>query len=99
MLVNALCDYFLKKLSSLAQLHNEHIAVFIVVHLVESGDAGMVQCHHDRHLCEQLFMLRFSEMTFLNFLGSSEEPSVFSLDFANTAKSTFTDLLDNCVVL
>jgi len=45
-------DYFLEELASLAELKNQYVTGFVVVHLEESSNVGVVESYHDGHLCE-----------------------------------------------
>ena len=43
----------LEQLAPFAQLHDEHVVVLVVVHLVQLGDVGVVQGLKDAHLVEE----------------------------------------------
>ena len=91
-LVSCPTDNSLEKFSSLTELKNQNITIFIVIDLKQSRDIRMVKVDHNCHLFKQLLMFFFAQSRFFNFFSCSQNSCKFSSNFVNSSETPSSNL-------
>ena len=87
-----------EELAALAQLEDQYVVGLVVVDLVQFGNVGMVQGHHDGHFLEQLRMFYFTELSFLDSLGCPVYTGISGFDFMDAAKSASANFFEDTII-